>query len=51
MACGGAANYPQLVAARMTVGVCEAGGVPPSDAIVSDYSRPAAAAPIFRRSA
>ncbi|MEJ0042647.1 MAG: MFS transporter [Rhizomicrobium sp.] len=37
MACGAAANYPQLVAARMTVGVGEAGGVPPSYAIISDY--------------
>ena len=39
-ACGLAANYPQLVAARMTVGVGEAGGVPPSYAIISDYFRP-----------
>jgi MFS family permease len=37
MACGLAANYTQLVLARMTVGVGEAGGVPPSYAIVSDY--------------
>lgn len=37
MACGLAANYPQLVAARMAVGVGEAGGVPPSYAIISDY--------------
>ncbi|MEI9994401.1 MAG: MFS transporter [Rhizomicrobium sp.] len=37
MACGAAATYPQLVAARMTVGVGEAGGVPPSYAIISDY--------------
>ncbi len=37
MACGLAANYGQLVAARMTVGVGEAGGVPPSYAIISDY--------------
>ncbi|MES1198595.1 MAG: MFS transporter [Pseudomonadota bacterium] len=36
-ACGLAANYPQLVAARMTVGFGEAGGVPPSYAIISDY--------------
>ncbi len=36
-ACGLAANYPQLVLARMTVGVGEAGGVPPSYAIISDY--------------
>ena len=37
MACGLAAGYPQLVAARMAVGVGEAGGVPPSYAIISDY--------------
>ena len=37
MACGLSANYGQLVAARMTVGVGEAGGVPPSYAIISDY--------------
>ncbi|WP_158917422.1 MFS transporter [Caulobacter sp. S45] len=36
-ACGLATNYPQLVAARMAVGVGEAGGVPPSYAIISDY--------------
>jgi predicted MFS family arabinose efflux permease len=40
MACGLAQNYPQLVAARMTVGVGEAGGVPPSYAIISDYFPP-----------
>jgi MFS family permease len=37
MACGFAATYPQLVAARMTVGFGEAGGVPPSYALISDY--------------
>lgn len=37
MACGLAATYPQLVVARMTVGVGEAGGVPPSYAVISDY--------------
>ena len=37
IACGLAANYPQLAVARMAVGVGEAGGVPPSYAIVSDY--------------
>jgi MFS family permease len=37
MACGLAANYGQLAAARMAVGFGEAGGVPPSYAIVSDY--------------
>lgn len=36
-ACGVAASYPQLAAARMAVGVGEAGGVPPSYAIISDY--------------
>jgi len=40
MACGVATNYFQLVIARMTVGVGEAGGVPPSYAIVSDYFVP-----------
>jgi predicted MFS family arabinose efflux permease len=40
VACGYAANYPQLVAARMAVGVGEAGGVPPSYAIISDYFPP-----------
>ena len=39
-ACGLAANFPQLVAARMAVGVGEAGGVPPSYAIISDYFPP-----------
>ncbi|MFS0773062.1 spinster family MFS transporter [Sphingomonas sp. 1P08PE] len=39
-ACGLAANYGQLATARMTVGVGEAGGVPPSYAIISDYFRP-----------
>jgi predicted MFS family arabinose efflux permease len=40
IACGVASNYPQLVAARMAVGVGEAGGVPPSYAIISDYFGP-----------
>lgn len=40
MACGVASNYSQLVAARMTVGFGEAGGVPPSYALVSDYFPP-----------
>ena len=35
-----ASSYPQLVAARMTVGVGEAGGVPPSYAIITDYFPP-----------
>ena len=38
--CGLAANYAQLVLARMTVGIGEAGGVPPSYAIISDYFPP-----------
>src|ERR1700744_3568301 len=37
MACRAATNYPQLAVARMAVGVGEAGGVPPSYAIISDY--------------
>lgn len=36
-ACGMVHSYAQLVAARMAVGVGEAGGVPPSYAIISDY--------------
>lgn len=40
IACGVAATYPQLAIARMTVGIGEAGGVPPSYAIISDYFRP-----------
>jgi predicted MFS family arabinose efflux permease len=40
MACGLAATYPQLVAARMAVGVGEAGGVPPSYAIITDKVPP-----------
>jgi predicted MFS family arabinose efflux permease len=36
-ACGWANNYAQLVVARMLVGVGEAGGVPPSYSIISDY--------------
>jgi len=39
-ACGLSSNYPQLVAARMTVGIGEAGGVPPSYAIITDYFPP-----------
>jgi MFS family permease len=37
MACGLAANYAQLAVARMAVGIGEAGGVPPSYAVISDY--------------
>ncbi len=40
MGCGLAASYAQLVASRMAVGVGEAGGVPPSYAIISDYFPP-----------
>jgi MFS family permease len=40
MACGLAANYPQLVVARMLVGFGEAGGVPPSYAIITDTFPP-----------
>lgn len=40
MGCGLAANYLQLALARMTVGFGEAGGVPPSYAIISDYFPP-----------
>lgn len=38
--CGIAVNYPQLVAARMLVGFGEAGGVPPSYTIITDYFPP-----------
>jgi predicted MFS family arabinose efflux permease len=41
IACGLVSSYSQLVAARMSVGVGEAGGVPPSYAIISDYFVPA----------
>ncbi|WP_245649094.1 spinster family MFS transporter [Sphingomonas mali] len=40
MCCGFAATYPQLVVARMTVGFGEAGGVPPSYAIITDTFTP-----------
>src|ERR1700691_4489442 len=40
MCCGLAASYPQLVVAYMAVGFGEAGGVPPSYSIISDYFRP-----------
>ena len=39
-ACGMAANYSQLVVARMVVGFGEAGGVPPSYAIITDTFPP-----------
>ena len=35
--CGLAANFTQLVVARMAVGVGEAGGVPPSYALITDF--------------
>ncbi|HEX4695685.1 MFS transporter [Sphingomonas sp.] len=38
--CGLAATYPQLVVARMAVGFGEAGGVPPSYALVTDSFPP-----------
>lgn len=50
VACGMAANYTQLAAARMVVGFGEAGGVPPSYAIITDTYPPgkrAAALGIF----
>ena len=50
VACGLAANYGQLVVARMMVGFGEAGGVPPSYAIITDTYPPgkrAAALGIF----
>lgn len=40
MCCGLATSYPQLVAARMAVGFGEAGGVPPSYAIIADTFPP-----------
>jgi len=38
--CGLATTYPQLVVARMTVGFGEAGGVPPSYALITDLFPP-----------
>lgn len=40
IACGLARTYPQLVVARMMVGFGEAGGVPPSYAIITDSFPP-----------
>src|SRR3569623_241237 len=40
-ACGLAQTYPQLAGARMAVGFGEAGGVPPSYALVTDHFPPA----------
>ena len=47
VACGLAANYTQLVVARMTVGFGEAGGVPPSYAIITDTYPPGKRAAAF----
>lgn len=40
IACGLSRNFGQLAASRMTVGFGEAGGVPPSYAIITDYFPP-----------
>jgi predicted MFS family arabinose efflux permease len=40
VACGLSASYGQFALSRMTVGFGEAGGVPPSYAIISDYFPP-----------
>lgn len=40
IACGMSTSYAQLAIARMSVGIGEAGGVPPSYAIVCDYFPP-----------
>lgn len=40
IACGLARTYPQLALARMTVGFGEAGGVPPSYALITDTFPP-----------
>ena len=40
MCCGGAATFVQFGVAYMTVGFGEAGGVPPSYSIISDYFPP-----------
>ncbi|UKK86257.1 MFS transporter [Sphingopyxis sp. BSN-002] len=47
VACGMAANYGQLAAARMVVGFGEAGGVPPSYAIITDTYPPGKRAAAF----
>jgi predicted MFS family arabinose efflux permease len=47
VACGLAQNYTQLVIARMTVGFGEAGGVPPSYAIITDTYPPGKRAAAF----
>jgi MFS family permease len=40
LACGFARSFPQLVLARLGVGIGEAGGLPPSQAWVSDLYQP-----------
>lgn len=40
IACGMAQTYPQLAMARISVAIGEAGGVPPSYSIISDYFPP-----------
>lgn len=40
MLCGLAANYTQLLFARMAVGASEAGGTPASQSLIADYFRP-----------
>jgi len=40
IACGLSKNFAQLAVSRMTVGFGEAGGVPPSYAIITDYFPP-----------
>ena len=40
IACGLARTYPELAVARMTVGIGEAGGVPPSYSMIADYFPP-----------
>ena len=40
LACGLSRNYAQFAVSRMTVGFGEAGGVPPSYAIITDYFPP-----------
>ncbi|MDF7774803.1 MFS transporter [Sphingomonas sp. AOB5] len=40
IACGMASTYPQLAVARISVAIGEAGGVPPSYSIISDYFPP-----------
>lgn len=47
VACGMASSYTQLVVARMAVGFGEAGGVPPSYAIITDTYPPGRRAAAF----